>query len=114
MCNTHPPQKYGVLGLNKPRRPMARSFWAVPHMARGASFTRTGEASAPNVVAAKIRSYLLQHFIAVAVQECGHRVTVNRLTGAVGAVVPALRNALLGQPRDLLIELAVGGYVLEG
>ena len=114
MCNTHPPQKYGVLGLTKPCRPMARSFWAVPHMARGASFTRTGEASAPNAVAAKIRSYLLQHFIAVAVQERGHRIAVNRLTGAVGAVIPALRNALLGQPRDLLVELAVGGYVLEG
>ena len=77
-------------------------------MARGASFTRTGEASAPNAAAAKIRSYLLQHFIAVAVQERGHRVAVNRLTGAVGAVVPALRDALLGQPRDLLVELAVG------
>ena len=92
---------------------MARSFWAVPHMARGASFTRTGEASAPNAVAAKIRSYLLQHFIAVAVQERGHRIAVNRLTGAVRAVIPALRNALLGQPRDFLVEGAGGCDVLE-
>ena len=50
---------------------------------------------------------LTQHLLVIPVQERGHRIAVNRLTGAVGTVIPALRNALLSQPRDLLVELAV-------
>ena len=49
----------------------------------------------------------------IPVQERGHGVAVNRLTGAVRAVVPALRDALFGQPRDFLVELAVGRNICK-